>query len=523
MPSKPNKYRRGRRINSKKRKQQRLVRITGLCLACAVIIGGIVAFMLHRAVSKVPEDVICSGIYIGDVDVSSMKAEEAKAAVEAKVAEYSALTLDLKVEDRSAQATLGELGLYAENLDEQVQAAVDYGKKGNLFSRYWQMRKLKKEKKVLDLKYQVDSAMTEQLLTERVLPLEQEAVQATITRENGAFVITDEKVGLTLDMKKSIESICTYINEEWDLTAGSVEMVSVTDEPTVTREMLSTIKDKLGSFKTYCGDGQTRVTNIKVATANINGTVLMPGEEFSASDTMKPREPENGYVAAGQYENGEVVEAVGGGVCQVSTTLYNAVLNAELKVTQRSPHSMIVSYVKPSRDAAIAAGSKDFKFVNNLDNPIYIEGYVYDGNVYFNIYGTETRDAGRTIEFVSETLSTTEATKKYVESSDAELGKKKQVSSGHDGVEARLWKVVKQNGQQVSKDKVNSSSYRMSEAKIEVGTKSDNAQASALVKNAIATQDGAKIDAAIEQAKALVAAANNPATSAGSEGEAVTQ
>ena len=98
----------------------------------------------------------------------------------------------------------------------------------------------------------------------------------------------------------------------------------------------------------------------------IDGFVLYPGEEFSAYGAVSPFTKENGYFMAGSYVDGKVVDSLGGGICQVSTTLYNAVLLSELEVTERHNHSMIVSYVEPSADAAISESSgKDFKFVNN--------------------------------------------------------------------------------------------------------------------------------------------------------------
>ena len=128
--------------------------------------------------------------------------------------------------------------------------------------------------------------------------------------------------------------------------------------------------------------------NIRRATELINGTVVMPGEEFSVEQATLPYTEENGYVAGSAYENGQIVESIGGGLCQVSTTLYNAVLYAELEVTRRAPHSMSVSYVEPSRDAMIAEGISDFKFVNNYDTPILIEGYI-DGNNQLGFIFTE--------------------------------------------------------------------------------------------------------------------------------------
>ena len=192
------------------------------------------------------------------------------------------------------------------------------------------------------------------------------------------------------------------------------------------------------------------------------------------------------------------MESYGGGICQVSTTLYNAVIYAELEIVERYPHSMLVNYVSPSRDAAIAEGLLDFKFKNNYDTPIYINGGIDDNNqLYFEIYGKETREEGRTIEFESEVLSTEEAGTTYEENSEAPFGQIEAVSSAHEGTEAKLWKIIYQDGEQVSREEFNTSSYQKSDTIYEVGTNTDDADAAARLRDAIATQDEAQIYAAI--------------------------
>lgn len=485
-------------------RRKRKVMLCGFILACVFVIFMIVSLILSSYVNKTPENKICKGIVIGEVDVSGMTKKQAKKALESKMDEYRKQKLTLIVGDNEAEVTLGELGLVIKEEEKVLNEALDYGKKGATVARYHQIKKAAKEPQVIVPEYIVQKEDAEATLKEKVLPLEARATDAAIERSNGAFVITDAKEGHTLNVKDSMKEIRTYLNKDWKYKADSVKMISTVEKPKVERKDLEVIQDKLGDFDTYCGSGQSRVTNIKKAAEYINGTVLMPGDEFSANEVMRSRTEANGYVPAGSYENGEVVDSYGGGVCQVSTTLYNAVLESELEVLERSAHSMIVGYVKPSRDAAIAEGIKDFRFRNNLENPVYIESYVADGNLYFNIYGKEYRDAGREVIYQSETTSTKEAGKKYV-ASDAALGSKKQVSTGHPCVNAQLWKIVKENGKEVSKKVINKSTYAASDTKIEVGVSSGNAKASQIVRDAIATQDGGKIDAAIARANELIA------------------
>ena len=157
-------------------------------------------------------------------------------------------------------------------------------------------------------------------------------------------------------------------------------------------------------------------------------------------------------------------------------------------------------------DAAIADTTKDLKFVNNTDTPILIEGYIYNGNVYFNIYGKDNRESGRILDFVSETTGTTAASTKYVAGTDTAIGTMTTTTSGQNGRTATLWKYVYKDGAQVSKEAVNYSTYQPKDTVITVGVSSTDADAVASVKAAIATQDEATIKSAVEAAKAKVAA-----------------
>jgi vancomycin resistance protein YoaR len=189
------------------------------------------------------------------------------------------------------------------------------------------------------------------------------------------------------------------------------------------------------------------------------------------------------------------VDSLGGGICQVSTTLYNAVLRAELEVVERSNHSMIVTYVDPSADAAIAGTYKDFKFTNNTDAPIYIEGTTANKQVTFTIYGEETRPSNRTVKYVSQTLSTTDPGVLIVADAGQPIGYR-TVESAHKGVVAELYKHVYVNGVEESVTKVNKSTYKASPRTITIGVAGD-AELSAQLQAAVATQDEAVVNATL--------------------------
>lgn len=425
------------------------------------------------------EQVIKAGIYIGDIDVGGMTEEEAEAAVEAYIDSIADVTITLEAANGGeVQVTAGELGVTWENR-EIVEEAAAIGQTGNVIERYKIMKDLQNDNICYDLELSYDVQAINQVLVEKCVEFDTRAVNASLTREGGAFVIQDGQSGFWVDVENSIDVVNNYLVEEWDHEAAVIQLAVNEELPKGSYEELSQVKDVLGTFTTsFKTSGQARSANVANGCRLINGTTLYPGEEFSTLEMITPFSEANGYYMAGSYSNGKVVDSLGGGICQVSTTLYNAVLRAELDVTTRYNHSMIVSYVDPSADAAIAeSAGKDFKFVNNTDAPIYIEGIIDNKTITMNIYGKETRDASRVVTYESEILEVINpgADVIYTDASKAIGYIVKE--SAHIGYKARLWKVVKENGVEIERTQVNSSSYKMTPryATVGVATQDPNA------------------------------------------------
>ena len=501
--------RRGRRQRKRRglAAKKRAIFISAGVLGVALMAFLVVYFVMRNAVNKVAADIIWDNIYIETVDVSGMDAKEANKALEDLAAEYKGQTIKLVAEKSEAEVTLEELGFQIKEVDKLVEKAVSYGKKGSVWKRYQDIKELREKAVRLKASYSIEQEAVEKVISEKFSTLEGAAVNASLKRENGQFVITEGKAGVKVDTEASIQNMKEHFGKDWEFQgAETITLVTTVDEPDVTKEQLQQVKDVLGTYSTTFKANNNRGKNIANATSRINGTVLMPGEVMSASDSMGSRNAANGYLEAGSYLNGETVESYGGGVCQVSTTLYNAVILSELEIVERSSHSMIVDYVKPSMDAAISEGVLDLKIKNNTEAPIYIEGYTNGGTLTFTVYGKEYRPASRKVAYISETLSSTDPGKKFVATADA-VGTYKKAVSAHMGIKAKLWKVVTENGTEVSREQFNKSSYKASPAVYHVGTGTDNAEALAILNNAIATQDEATIAAAVAQAKAIVDAA----------------
>lgn len=493
----------GRRRSRKRRVQRRrrMQVLFSLLLLCSILVLGSSYIIFQRFVSRYPKDKIYQNIYIGSVDVSGMTEKEAQELMEQRLETGRQAVIVMRVGEKEEAVPMEELGLQYQDIKKQVKAAFDYGKSGSLWNRFWRLRELSEGKKVLDENYTLNKKQTRAFMDERIVPLADHAQNAAMERQGDGFKITKEKQGKTVDVDKSVSAILKHLNNGWDLKDFTLEMIQKEEQPSVKAKDLETVKEELGSYSTDAGGGE-RLKNLKTGVEKLNGTVLGPGEEISVHDVTAPYDKEHGYVAAGSYENGQVVETYGGGICQVSTTLYNAVLFAELEVTERYPHSMLVAYVDPSRDAAIAGDIKDFKFKNNYKTPIYIEGGIDgDGQLKFTIYGKETRKKGRTVEYESEITSTEEYGRTYKEDPSAPLGSMKYEGSPHTGKSAKLWKIVKEDGKEVSRDVINESTYKKSNEILMVGTACDNGAASGIVSSAIATQDGTKINEAISKAR----------------------
>lgn len=492
------KNRNGRKKANKSRKKKLKMIALATVAGLALIFGG-VYLALRGYVGKVAEDAICNNVFIGTMDVSGMTKKEAAEALRTQLGTDEGLAVTLKLREHNIEASLKEFDYDSPDIDKLAKKAVEYGKKGSMWKRYRQMKKLEDEAYVLKEKYTVSEKAVVGLLEEKAAPLLQGPENAYITRtEDGQLNIVDEKEGETIDEKGMSERITKYLNEKWKHEPFSLELAVIREKPEIIRADLEEVTDELGSFSTYAGGGQ-RWTNLKTGVGKLNGVILMPGEELSVYDTTAPYDEEHGYVEGTAYENGQVVPSYGGGICQVSSTLYNAVIYAELEIVERYPHSMAVDYVEPSRDAAIAGGVMDFRFKNPYSAPVYIFGEIDSSNqLRVVIYGKETRPENRSIEFESETLSTENYGVTYKAAPGLAFGQMQYTGSPHTGREARLWKVVYENGAEVSRDIFNTSSYAKSDQIVEVGTAGGSAEAVSALEAAIASQDGNAINSAIQ-------------------------
>lgn len=287
-------------------------------------------------------------------------------------------------------------------------------------------------------------------------------VSATVSKEDGKTIVP-EKVGVQFD----VEEARTIIGNG---SAESYEIPVTTTAAKVTAEKLEEVlfRDTLASCSTSLNEGNVpRTNNVRLASAAINGTILNPGEEFSYNNVVGERTTERGYQSAGAYSGNEIIDEVGGGVCQPSSTLYMAVLRADLEVTQRVNHSFTVAYTPLGEDATVSWGGPDFCFKNDTDYPIKILAEQSNGQLTMTIVGTKTSD--KTVTTRTEVIET--YTPQRIEKKDNSMmvGQSRVEVSGIPGYSTRTYKIITENGQ-TTEELANTSNYIKRDEVVYVGT-----------------------------------------------------
>lgn len=227
----------------------------------------------------------------------------------------------------------------------------------------------------------------------------------------------------------------------------------------------------LGTFSsTYKESNVNRSTNVKLASNKINNLILLPGEEFSYNKVVGERTFENGFKEASVYTSSGVVNGLGGGICQVSSTLYNSVLRANLEIVERRNHTYAVTYVPLGTDATVAYGSIDFRFKNNRKYPIRIVASSFNGICTVSIMGIK-EEVEYEVELTPKRLQTIPYKTKYIEDSSLPAGTQKQTQYGDNGYKYETYKTLKLNGNVVSTEKISSDSYTPLTRIVRVGSK----------------------------------------------------
>lgn len=299
-----------------------------------------------------------------------------------------------------------------------------------------------------------------------------EAKDAYYTKD--PFTVYPEVEGVDFDVEKAKEMIAAEVKDEYviDLTIT---------KPNVTIDQIGTeaFPDQLSTFTTrYDASDKDRTTNLVLACQKLNGKVIKPGETFSYNATLGPRSYATGYKNAKVYENGQVVDGIGGGICQISSTLYNAALMSDMEIVERRNHQFVTSYVGAGRDATVVYGLTDFRFKNTRTYPVRIVASAKSGIATISIFGIKEADREYTYSFSTKTISTIPYTTKYVEDSTLAPGKEVVKQKGANGLVTETYMTKRLNGKVISTKLLSKDTYSAMQRIINRGKSTTSSESS---------------------------------------------
>ncbi len=292
----------------------------------------------------------------------------------------------------------------------------------------------------------------------------QEPQDAYYTKE--PFTVYPEVEGIDFDVEKAKEIIASEVKDEY-----VIELIIT--KPKVTIEDIGTeaFPDRLSTFSTrYDASDKDRTTNLVIACQKLNGKVIMPGETFSYNATLGPRTYAAGYRNGKIYENGQVVDGLGGGICQISSTLYNAALLSDMEIVERRNHQFVTSYVSEGRDATVVYGATDFRFKNTRTYPVRLVASAKGGVATVSVYGIKEADREYTYSFRTEPISTIPYTTKYIEDSSLGAGKEVVTQKGTNGLVCKTYMTKMLNGKVVSTKLLSTDTYSAMQRIVKRGT-----------------------------------------------------
>ena len=325
---------------------------------------------------------IGENISIENIDVSFLSKEEA---IKKLQEEIKLNNINLIYNDTKYKISPSDIDLNY-NLENLVNKAYNYNKKNEYFKNLEIFFELKKTPKNFNIVPSYDEAKLSNQIEKISSSINIKPVDATILiDDNGNITKTPSNEGIELDIVKAKEDIYSVIKSK-DHTDIKLNVEVV--KPEVSTTDVESINSVLAEYTTSFSPNNTnRVTNIYLSAQKTSDVLLMPGEEFSYNELTGKRIASNGYKDAPVIINGKLEQDVGGGVCQVSSTLFNSVMYSGLDITSRRNHSLKSSYVPIGQDAMVTDGGSDFRFKNPYNHPIYIKNVLSDGTITSRIYG----------------------------------------------------------------------------------------------------------------------------------------
>lgn len=439
--------------------------LKGINLAI-IILSSILILTFGFGYIQINNGKIAKNTYVKNIDVGNLSKEDAKKKI---LSEYKIDTITFKYNDKIWHINHNDIDTNYD-IDKTIDNAYKVNRNKNIFANI--VDTLKSTfgiKNYINVVVDCDEAKVTSELEKISEEVNVSMKDAKLNVLYNNIEISQDKAGLQVDISATIANLKKSLQK--GLFEESLVVTKV--EPKIKKEDLKDINTLLGSYQTTLSDvSPGRIENIKIATKRTSGVLLMPGEEFSYNKHTGLRTVKNGYKNATVIVRGEAVQGVGGGVCQVSTTLYNAVLYAGLDIVKVSNHSIPSSYVDKGRDAVVSDSGLDFVFKNNYNQPVYIKNYYNNGVITCQVYGNNKEK--QNIKISTSIDKVTKAPTKEEKDPTLEKGKEKILEFGRDSYTVSTYRIYyDENGKEVKKEKVSSSFYPSKQKVVAIGTKKE--------------------------------------------------
>ena len=511
----------------KKKNKIKVAVISTIIIVVALFISTIFAFV------NMNNEKIMSGISIAGIDMSGLTKEEATSKLNLIYDEKKEKEIDLKYQEyeSSLNPTLMEVNY---DIETAVEEAYKIGKKDNIFINNYEILFTLIGKKNIPVNMTLNEDVTKQTIEDIGVNIPGVVIESSYSIEEDELIITKGKAGIKLDTDNLLNIVKDRLNDPYsndnyieipviqkepdaididkihDEIYKEPQNAQIVEEPfavypevegidfdveaakTILQEdkeeyiipliitkpeiTLADIGEKafpneLATFTTrYDVSDVDRTTNLELACGKINGKVILPGETFSYNQTLGARTASAGYKNAKIYSAGEVVDGIGGGICQISSTLYNAVLMANLEIVERRNHQFVTSYVPAGRDATVVYGSTDFKFKNTRQYPIRLVATAKNGIATVTVYGIK-EETEYTFSFSTKTVASIPYTTKYEEDASLPEGTEKVKQKGANGLKTETYITKMLNGKVVSTTLLSKDTYNAMTRIVIRGTK----------------------------------------------------
>lgn len=415
-------------------------------------------------------DKIYQGVSIGNVPVGGLSQDEACEKLTASFKSHTAQPILITYRDLSWSIDPKTVDLQI--ADKMLaQKAYETGRTGNIFTRIQDRYTILNKGYTIPFAVSINELKLQSLLHQIADQVDQAAENATLRRSGSSFVITSETIGHKVDADKAFIDIKTILtNVE---TRGSLSYdLPVNDViPDVVAKDFAGIEKIVASYTTqFNAAAENRTQNIIIAARELNETLVRSGETFSFNSTIGPRIAKKGYKEAPVYLNGKLVPDWGGGVCQVSSTLYNAALLSDMDIVERTSHYQPPGYVPLGQDATVADNQLDLKFVNTSSSSIFITSEVYGNQITVQIWGKGTENVPD-INIIATNKKSIEPKTIVKQDPELENGKEIVEEQGQKGFIVTTYRVKTVNGNEISREFLATDDFPPTDKIVRVGTK----------------------------------------------------